>query len=709
MKKLILSLSVLFLGLCSMAQLDRSVAPEPQPNPPIELNIPDAIEFDNGLQVIVVENHKLPQVSFQLFCDYPISPEGDKSGLSGLFGEMMGAGTTNTPKDAFDSKVDYIGATLATTSRGFYASSLKKHTPILLGLLSEVVTSPAFPEDEFERIKKQTLSGLASSKNDASSISANISNIINYGSDHPYGEVTTEETIENITLDDVKNFYKEKFVPNHSYLIIVGDVTVEEAKGYVNEYFSGWKSGVSSTKMTYNTPTASGSNVYFGARPGAVQSVINITHKVDLKPGHEDIITVRIMNQILGGGSFSARLMSNLREDKAYTYGCYSSMSSDPLMGEFSAGGSFRNEVTDSAVTQILMEISRMVNEQVTDEELSLVKNSMTGSFARSLESPQTIASFALNTVRYNLPRDYYSTYLQRLEKITKEDIQNAAKKYLSPENLNIVIVGNSEIAEKLVQFDSDGSISYKDHYGQEAVSLKQAPEGITVESIIQTYVYKYMMVSSEEELEAKLAKIGMIEVTATAFVEEMGANMTLMTYSGAMNKTASVMSVNTPTGVMAVQREHFNGESGGTFMMGAGKTKYEGDDLEAKKRPNFPVSQRYYLSNPNLEVKLLGIDEMNDKEYYKLQLKEKDSDELSFEYYSVETGLLCYSESIVQDEEGNSFTTLIEFSEYTEIKKGLYMPHKMTINAGEQVLEFNTIKVKVKKKPVAPQFDGDF
>lgn len=708
-KYIILSITALFISTGGFAQIDRSVVPKPQPNPEIKINIPEVLTMENGLKVIVVENHKLPKVSFQLFVDYPVMPEGDKAGMSSIFGEMLGSGTTKTNKDDFDAKVDYMGASVSTSSRGFFASSLKKHTPKLLSLLEEMITSPAFPESEFDRIVNQSVSALASEKSDPNAMASNVAGVVNYGKDHPYGEVTTEQTLGNIKLEDIKNHYNNYFMPNMAYLVIVGDVTQAEAKEYVNKYFSSWKKGEAKKTNVFATPKSEGNNVYFVDKPGAVQSRITITHNLDLTPGHADLIKLRVLNQILGGGSFSARLMSNLREDKAYTYGCYSQISPDLIKGSFTAGGSFRNEVTDSAVVQILAEISKICSEEVTDKELELVKNSMTGAFARSLENPETMARFALNTVRYNLPADYYATYLKNLEKVTKQELLAVAKKYLRPDNLNIIIVGNEEIADKLTVFDTNGDMERKDAEGNEQVKLKAVQPGITAQSIFKTYVYKSMGVSSEEEYAKKMKKIGFIQKTQTAFMEAFGADMFLTTYSGAPNKTASILKIKSPQGNMTAQKEYFNGEAGGTFVMGQGKTKYEGDELEDKKAGAFPMSQVGYINSSVYKTELLGIDEVDGQEYYKIKVTKEGEDDFGYEYYSTETGWLSMEENFTTDEEGNTVTALVYHSDYQEVKKGLVLPHKMKVVNQGQTIEFTLASVVIKKKPKSTAFEGQF
>lgn len=704
MKLLISLLSVFVFTMTVTAQIDRSKAPEPQPNPEIKIDIPEVIELNNGLKVIAVENHKLPRVSFQLFVDYPIAPEGKKAGIGGMMGELLSSGTKNNSKDDFDQKIDFMGAAFSTNSNGFFASSLKKHSENLLQLCQEVIKTPAFPEDEFERIKKSQLTDVKGAKNDPQTMSSNVSGIANYGKDHPYGEVATDKTLESITLQDVKDYYSANFLPNHAYLVIVGDLTQEEAKGYAEKYFGDWAGGTPAGQNSYKVPEVKGNQVYFVDKPGAVQSVISITHAVELAPGHPDVIKLRVMNNILGGGSFSARLMANLREDKAYTYGCYSTISSDKLTGRFSAGGSFRNEVTDSAIVQILDEIKRMAAEPVKDEELDLMKKSMTGAFARSLEDPETVARFALTTVRYNLPSNYYQNYLKNLEKVTKEDIQECAKKYLKPENLNIVVVGNSEISEKLLPFDSDNEISYKDHYGAEKQMLKQAPQGITAQLILDKYTLLRLQLVSPAEIEKKMKKIGYVFMQMKAEIPAMGATITVETHQSKTGKSAS----RTQAGGMVVQKEWFNGTEGGSFAFGQGSERFDDEEIESRQKPSFPFSQMHYMTNDELEVTLEGIDEIDGKEYYKLKIVSKEDDNLTYEYYSLETGMLSLQQNFVTDEEGNQQSTVMTFDDYKDVN-GLMIPYKREMTAGGQSFELEITEVIVKKKGKTKAFDGEF
>jgi len=701
-KKYILTLALIGFTLLSFTQVDRTKAPAAQPNPAIKIEIPEALSFANGLQVIMVENHKLPKVSFQLYIDYPATLDGNKAGVSSIFGEMLASGTVDTPKDQFDEKMDFIGADFYPNARGFYASSLKKHTKELLGLVSQVLTQPAFTQEDFDRIIAQNQSSLASLPSEANSISSNVSSVVKYGNNHPYGEVMTEETLANITLEDIRAYYKQNFIPNHAYLVIVGDISKDDVKGYVETYFQTWQIGTTLEKKDYLVPQSKGNNVYFVDKPGAVQSVINITHTVKLTPGHPDEIKLSVLNQILGGGSFSARLMSNLREDKAYTYGCYSSLSSDQLIGSFSAGGSFRNEVTDSAIVQILAEIKRIAENPVTAKELDLIKKSMTGSFARSLENPQTIARFALNTIRYNLPSNYYSTYLQRLEQITIEELLLVGAQYLQPENLNIIVVGNEEIADKLAKFDKDGRVDFKNYYGEDIQQMKKVEEGVTARSIVDTYLMKMMQVESITSLKTKLNAVQQIETVSVG--EISGMKLYVYEANGTPNKTATLLYIKSVQGNMVVQTENFDGEQGQTVSEGQA-TPYEGNELAAKKMTNYPIAQLVYFENDSIQLTLMGITDLKGVPHYKMKVV--DGTDLKFEYYNVETGMLSVIETYVTvgEVESSAITTIVDY----EVQSGLLLPKHIVINNDGQLINLELVQVMTSSKAKSKSFGGKF
>lgn len=486
MKKFALGILVMLLATgITFAQVDRSKLPASGPAPEIKIGEAETFTLANGLKVFVVKNTKLPRVSFTLVFDRDPILEGDKAGLTTFIGDMMMGGTKNRTKDQLDQEIDFIGASLSASATSVSVSSLKKHQGKVLELMADVLFNPVFPEAELEKLKKQSLTGLATTKDDPQAISSRLSRAVLYGKNHPYGESQTEQTTKNITLDDVKAYYQTYFKPNIAYLAIVGDIDKAEAQRVVNQYFGAWKKGVVPT-FTYPMPVrAAKQAVALVDRSSSVQSVIDVTQPVAMKIGDADYISSRLLNQILGGGSAS-RLFMNLREDKGFTYGAYSSIEADKLVGNISASASVRSEVTDSAVYEFVYEIKNLVDKGVTQEELDKAKAELAGSFGRSLEQPGTVATFALNTARYNLPKDYYATYLQKLNAYTVADINATAKRLIEPDKFIITTVGNgAEIKEKLAQF---GEVIEYDIMGEPAKQLV-ADADMTAEKVLENYL----------------------------------------------------------------------------------------------------------------------------------------------------------------------------------------------------------------------------
>jgi zinc protease len=486
MKKIAIAFVLTFIATAgSFAQVDRSKLPASGPAPEIKIGEAETFTLDNGLKVFLVKNTKLPRVSFTLVLERDPIMEGDKSGMTGFVGDMMMAGTTNRTKDQLDQEVDFIGASLSASSTSMFASSLKKHQEKILELMADVLFNPIFPQDELDKLKKQSLTNLAQSKDNPNAISSRLSRAVLYGNNHPYGESSNETTINNIAVEDVKKYYATYFKPNIAYLAIVGDMDKAEAEKVVKQYFGKWQKG-EVPKFTYPMPErASKRAVALVDRSSSVQSVINLTQPVKMKIGDEDYISSRVLNQILGGGAAS-RLFMNLREDKGYTYGAYSSIGADKLVATISANASVRTEVTDSAVYEFIYEIQNLVENGVTEEELAKAKAELSGSFGRSLEQPATVANFALNIDRYNLPKDYYASYLQKLNALTVQDINATAKRLIEPDKFIITTVGNgAEIKEKLAQF---GEVTMYDNMGMPAKELT-ADADMTAERVLENYL----------------------------------------------------------------------------------------------------------------------------------------------------------------------------------------------------------------------------
>lgn len=464
MKSLYLFL-ILIVSNSIFAQLDRSIRPNAAPAKKINIPTSQVFKLSNGITVILSENHKIPKVSFELSMEATPSLEGDKAGLADFTGSLLMSGTSNRSKDQLDREIDFIGANIYAGSSGISMYCLTKHLDKGLELMTDVLYNVNFPESEIERIRKKNMSELQSTKANAGKMARNATLAVNFPG-HPLGEIMTETTLQNITRDDLLNYYQKTFTPKGSYLVVVGDITRAQTEELVNIYFASWNGEPLYESALGKGQFDEGNRVIFVKKPGAVQSVVYVTFPIDIRSGDKDQLALTVLNGILGGGGFGTRLMQNLREDKAFTYGCYSSLNITENGSWMSAGGNFKNAVTDSAITEILKEFGNIIDSQVTDEEISLTKNNMAGSFARSLEQPQTVARFALNTSKFNLAPDYYQNYLQMLEKVSKEDVLRVAQQYFTAKNCHIIVVGNEEIVPNLLPFDSDGRIEKLNAFG---------------------------------------------------------------------------------------------------------------------------------------------------------------------------------------------------------------------------------------------------
>lgn len=684
-------LLVSLVAACKTVKIDRSITPVPAAAPEIQLGSYETFELDNGLKVIVVQNSKLPRVSYRLSVDRgPIFEE--KSGTAGFAGSLMSAGTTSMEKAELDETVDFMGASLNTFSTGASASCLSKHKEKMIELMADVVLNPVFPEEELAKEQKRTLSGLASSKTDPNTMSSNITSVMNYGKDHPYGQIDTEESIESVTQADLKSYYNTYFKPNISYLVIVGDITLEEAKRFSGTYFGAWEKG-DVPKVEWEQPLPPTRNkVAFVPLAGAVQSVIDITFPVDLKPGSPDEIACSVMNNILGGGTFSGRLFQNLREDKAYTYGAYSSLSSDRTIGSFSASASVRNEVTDSAITEMLFEIRRMIKDPVPDSTLRFMKNWMTGTFALRLESPQTIANYALNIERYGLPKDYYQTYLTRLEAVTSADLQRVAKQYLKPNNAHITVVGSKdEVAEKLASFGG-GEVAFYDMFGDDYVDRMPAPEGVTIDTVLADFI-------SARGGEERLTAINNYSGKGTMNMGGMSMNFTSMV------KDNEKMKLSVEFSGMVAMEQIFDGENGKIIQMGAPPMDMDEQTIN-QTRYNNDILFEARLADYNVEAELLGMEEIEGKPVYTAEFRFPDGTTRT-DYFSAETGLRLKEVSVSEGPDGVVYTTETNYLSYTEVE-GVKFASKIKQVTGPQVVDITYSEVKTNQKMKDSEFKLD-
>lgn len=656
--------------------------------PQIELGKYEQFTLENGLQVIVVQNDKLPKVSFQLLVDLPPIFQGKSAGYIDFMGELLTKGTQNKSKSEIDEMIDFMGASLSSRSDGVFGSSLKRHSDDLFALLAEVVMQPAFPQDEFEKLKTRTKSALAAAKEDPNAIASNVAKVLTYTEKHPYGEVTTEETIDNIRLDMCRAYYEFFFRPNVSYLAIVGDINTAEARAMVEKHLGSWEPQDVDIPKPDLPKFPSATTVNFVDKPGAAQSVVSINYPVELKHNAPDRMAAMVMNTVLGG-FFSSRINQNVREDKGYTYGARSTLNTDQYIGSFSAGGSFGTPVTDSAIHEILFEINRMREEMITDEELEMVKATAAGNFARSLERPQTIATFALNIARYNLPTDYYETYIDRLEAVTKEEVRTAAIKYLRPDKASILIVGNkSQLEERVARFDHNNEVRFYDEYGnpKETTDLKN-PDGMTVRKVLQAYldaiggmdklnIVQSLSVESTGNISGMVLDATSLYLLPDKMIQEMGSKGQVM------------------------QTQIVNGDVVKVTQMGQSQV-IKGEEAESITMQAHPFPEMNLLEKYS-SIKLLEPEVINGKNCYVIEISNKDGNPMTI-YYDMETGYKVRMSNVIMMGD-QIMTQATDYEDYTDIGRGILYPMSSRQSGGGMPM---SLTLKVTNIVVNPDLDA--
>lgn len=685
MKKLLLIAFVLGFVIPSSAQIDRSTIPNAGPMPRIQLKKPVQFKLKNGLQVMIVENHKLPRVSIQLSIDTPPILEGEKVGTSSLLSSMLGKGSASISKDDFIEEVDFLGARLNFGALSAYGQSLSKVYPRILELMAEGALNPSFDPEEFDKEKEKIITGLKSNEKSVESIAARLQRAVAYGTDHPYGEFETPESIEGIALEDVSAFYQKYFVPNNAYLVILGDVDLKEAKKLAKKHFGNWKKAAA--VATYN-PAANATDevaINFVDMPNAKQSVVAVQSLVDLKMSDEDYLDALVANKILGGGS-SARLFLNLREDKAYTYGSYSTLGNDKYdKARFRAYASVRNAVTDSAVVQLLEEVDSIQNELVSDKELADAKANYMGSFIMNIEKPETIAAYALNIATENLPDDFYENYLSRLEAVSPKDVLAAAKKYLDINSTQVYVAGKGkEVLEALEQMSFKGEKVAVNYFDKTANVIDrpnydlEIPDGVTAKTVVESYLNAIGGRSLLETVEA-------ISYKAKAEMQGMTLEFSVLKTSEQQYKQSLSMMGN------VMSEQVLNGDSGYMTLRGQ-KTPIPEDQID-KVILEAQLFKELKLDLDQLKIE--SIEQIGDRKAYKIAVTENQ-----WAYYDTETSLKLMELNSVEMN-GQTMDNAVKFGDY-KAQEGILFPFIFSQQMGPQELEFKVEELKI--NPVISQ-----
>lgn len=408
---------------------------------------PTKITTANGMTVVVLEQHFLPIVEIHALIKAGSAQDPpDKAGVANLVASLLDEGTTTRTSKQLAEQIDFIGGSLeAKATEDFTTASarvLKKDMELGFALLADILMRPAFPKQEFERVRSQIIGEISSDNDDPGHVAMKAFNQLIFHN-HPYRWPVngTEDTLGKITLADVQGFYNKEYLPNQVILTIVGDITVEQATALVQTHFSTWKKGTPQAR-TVKKPVAIDKKAVQLIEKDLTQSTIVLGHG-GISRTNPDFYAVTVMNHILGAGGFSSRLMDSIRDKQGLAYGIMSHYDARAMPGSFWVNLQTRTEATNQAITGVLAEMKGIREAPVTDQELAEAKSFLMGSFPLRMDSTAKLAQVLAQVEFYGLGFEYFTQYPKWIERVTKEDVQRVAKQYLDPQHYALVVVGN--------------------------------------------------------------------------------------------------------------------------------------------------------------------------------------------------------------------------------------------------------------------------
>jgi len=436
-----------------------------QPPPPlaarsIQLPTPHEIVLPNGLTVVVVEDTRLPLVSVRLALRTGDAHDPEElPGLMDMLTGLLTEGTKSRTSREIADEVARLGATLQAGANSDYstvaASSLTNFFAEILELLADVTLRPVFPESEVELTKQNTKESLKQQRAQPTFLASEMVARVMFGQ-HPYHVTApTPESVDSTSRQALVDFHRRTFVANNAVLIITGDIKLDATTKRVDDLFGGWQPGISTADNFPTPPARSKRSAYVVDRPGSAQSNIIIANS-GITRTSEDYFPMLVMHTILGANA-SSRLFMNLREEKGYTYGAYSSLDARRTAGTFRANAEVRTPVTGDSLKEFFYELNRIRSEPVSEKELADAKSYLTGVFPIRLETQEGLIDQLVQIKMFGLPEDYLENYRNHVQEVTLERVKEVAQKYVKPDEAAIIIVGDgAQLNEQIASYASE-------------------------------------------------------------------------------------------------------------------------------------------------------------------------------------------------------------------------------------------------------------
>ncbi len=635
----------------------------PPPEKMKKLSFPKYKEFTakNGLEVVVVEHHEQPiaTVYFVVKAGAVLDPEG-KSSLATYTSTLLNKGTKDKDSDQLAEWIESYGGDFNAGSGDDFTyisvSILTEYIDVAYEFLADVVLDPTFPEDELEQERKRVRTALEFELSDPNAMADRHFKSVIYGH-HPYAVSPTVETVDAVMRDDIVAFHAKNYVPNNAVFFVVGDVKNKEVKKAIDKYFKDWEPGEPDQIVFPEPPERTAKNISLYHRPGSVQTNLYLGH-IGIRSDNPDWPAVTVGNKVLGGGA-TGRLFMNIREEKGWTYGAYTTFTKPVDIGYFRATADVRTEVTDSALTEMLVEFENIVNEPIEQQELDDAKSYLIGNFPTTIETPNQIAGQISQVKLLGLGKKYLEDYRKDIAKVEIPDVQAAMQKHLHPDRMGLVMVGDAN--EVLDKVEPIASVALYDIEGNEMSRDDLAIQSSDFDfdtSLLQDHEATYAVIMQEMnlgDLTTTIKREGDDKISSSSTITGMismkenvtvgSANLEPLVYDFSMAAGPQQMVVKYSfEGGKAVGKIEGGPEGprdvnfdlvGGTLSDGAMDLVVAALPLEVGKSFKFPFVNSQAGSLQNFTIEVVGEEELmvaaGSFAVYKVKIKRPDGDTVMY------------------------------------------------------------------------------
>ncbi|NUQ24222.1 MAG: insulinase family protein [Saprospiraceae bacterium] len=618
MKKQVILFSILCWITTVGLQAQQSEAYEPMP--PYQ-----RFDLENGLKVIVIENPALQEVYLQLFVDLPLMGERQLTGMAELTGRLLMAGAKNRNAAQIAETLDTTDATLSSGRDGLFGSCPPDNIGTMLHMMADIVINPSFPVPAFDSIRQTMISDVLSSRSDPTAIAHKVAAVLRNGSEHPYGELITPQTLNNLTAARCSTFYYNTFKPEMSYLVVAGDVNTDQIRVLAGQYFEPWTRGSGLLEYFPTPEPPAQTKISVIHKIGMAQAVLHLSSPILLNPGSANLPRIQMLNQILGGET-TGRLYQKLHDEKNFAFRVLSEVEADPQIGNWQLQATVRSNKVDSFCMVALEEIKRLRTEKIPQAELISARRQLLAAFEQDLDRPQSMIRYYLDLARYKLPTDYDVIYRKQLNEVTADELQEIADSWLKFNRLHILAVGNkNELAPELKPLAIDSTIYFFDSFGKPEEELAIAlPQDIDPAGVIDHYL---IAIGGKEKLEA----VRDLRVVMTTHIQGMSMQIDMT------QKAPAKMNMRVQIGGNVVNQTIFDGEKAQIKVMGKPQP-VDSATLAGIKEQSLLFPELHYLQM-GYSLQLIGVEMLDEKKAYVLDITRPGGKKFT-SYFDADTGL---------------------------------------------------------------------